>query len=142
MERAIKNMVARIAIMVAAVFVASFGIVAMLIYLGAALYFGYALVMSPPLAALAAAGTALLFSILIVLIGSMISSRLKANRQKRKAFSQNTAAAADLGEALGRQAFEFVQGNQKSALVGSLMAGFAFGASPQFRTFLRDIVIG
>jgi len=142
MERAFKNLAMRIAIMVAAVFIASFFVVAALIYLGAALYFAYAMWISPPLAALAAAGTALLFSLIIVWIGSMVASRLKASKQRRKAFANNSAAAADIGEALGRQAFDFVQGNQKSALVGSLLAGFAFGASPQFRDFLRSIVIG
>ncbi len=142
MEAAIRNMATRIAIMVAAVFVASFGVVAALIYLGAALYFMYAQWMAPVFAALSAAGTALLFSIVIVLIGRMMANRLKANRAKRKAFAESTASAADLGDALGRHAFEFVQTNKKSALVGSLVAGFAFGASPRFRSLLRDIVIG
>jgi hypothetical protein len=142
MEAAFRNMLTRIAIMVAAVFVASFGIVAALIFLGAALYFMYAQWLIAPLAALSAAGTAVLFSVVIVLIGRLMASRLKASRAKRKAFSDTTATAADLGDTLGRQAFEFVQSNKKSALVGSLLAGFAFGASPGFRTFLRDIVVG
>jgi hypothetical protein len=98
--------------------------------------------MSPPLAALAAAGTAFVTSIVIVLIGRMFANRLKAARVKREAFAESTASAADLGSVLGRQAFEFVQTNKKSALVGAVMAGFAFGASPRFRSFLRDIVVG
>jgi hypothetical protein len=142
MEAAFKNIALRIAIMVAAVFIASFGIVAMLIYLGAAIYLGYAQIMPAPLAALAAAGTALASSIVIVLIGRMFANRLKAARVKREAFAESTASAADLGSVLGRQAFEFVQTNKKSALVGAVMAGFAFGASPRFRSFLRDIVVG
>lgn len=141
MESAIKSMVARIAIMVAAVFVASFGIVAALIYLGVALDLMYAQWMSPPLAALSSAGTALLFSIVIIMVGRMLANRLKVNREKRKAFQASTASAADMGDALGRQLFELMQGNQKSALVGSLMAGFAFGASPRFRSLLKDIVM-
>jgi type VI protein secretion system component VasK len=142
MEKAVKNLAARIAIMIAAIFVASFGLVAALVYLGAALYFGYATVLSPALAALAAAGTALLGSLLIVMIGFAAANRMKTARDKRKAFEESSASAADLGEALGRQAFEFVQTRQKSALVGSLLAGFAFGASPRFRSMLKDIVLG
>jgi len=142
MEAAIRNMLTRIAIMVAAVFVASFGIVAALIFLGAALYFMYAQWLSPPLAALSAAGTAVLFSVVIVLVGRLVANSYKASRAKKKAFGETTGAAADLGDMVGRQAFEFVQNNKKSALVGSLLAGFAFGASPGFRTFVREIVIG
>jgi len=78
----------------------------------------------------------------IVLIGRLVASRFKANKQKRKAFAESTGAAADIGDMVGRQAFDFVQNNKKSALVGSLLAGFAFGASPSFRTFVRDIVVG
>jgi hypothetical protein len=142
MGAAFRNLAMRIAIMVAAVFVASFGIVAALIFLGTALYFAYAQILSPPLAALSAAGTALLFSIVILLIGRLVANRFKASKARRKALGQSTAAAADIGDMVGRQAFDFLQNNKKSALLGSLLAGFAFGASPGFRTFVREIIIG
>jgi hypothetical protein len=142
MEAALRALATRIAIMVAAVFVAAFGIVAAIIYLGAALYLAYAQWMSAPLAALSAAGTAVLFSVVIFFIGRFVAGRFKTNRIKRKTFAEDTAAAADLGDAFGRHAYDFVQNNKTSALVGSLLAGFAFGASPKFRSFLRDIVIG
>jgi uncharacterized protein YqfA (UPF0365 family) len=125
----------RLAINSAAILIASAGGCVALVFLIVAFYLALAGVMASWLAALATAGAALLFSLLVVLIARLITRRTippgVRNRHR---------AAADLGELLGRQAHDFVSGNSLS-MVGILLAlGFAMGFSPRLRKMLMKLL--
>ena len=113
------------------------GLTAMLIYLGSAVYLGFAVILSPPLAALAAAGIALLFCILAVAIARMIN-----NRAARRIPRAPEAATGQMGELLGARAHEIFQQRPGVGIAASLAAGFAVGMSPRLRALLREIVLG
>jgi len=49
-------------------------------------------------------------------------------------------SAAELGSVLGRKMHGFAQAHGSSSLIAALIAGFAVGASPKLRSFLRDIL--
>jgi len=123
---------------VAALFV-GMGLFAMLIYLGSAVYLGFAMIMVPPLAALSAAGVALLFCILVVMVARMLVRGATA-RAKQKA--SPAAATGEMGEMLGARAHELFQQRPAMGIMASLAAGFAVGMSPRLRTMLRDIILG
>lgn len=125
----------RLAIGSAAILIASAGGCVALVFLIVALYLGLATIMAPWLAALATAGAAILFSLLVVLIARLMTRRSVApsirNRQRN---------AAELGELLGRQAHDFVAGNSLPMLGILLAAGFAMGFSPRLRKFLMKLL--
>lgn len=122
---------------VAALFVAM-GLFAMLIYLGSAIYLGFAMIMAPPLAALSAAGSALLFCVLVL----MVSRAVVNAATRRNARATPAAATGEVGEMLGAQAHELFKQRPAVGIMASLAAGFAVGMSPRLRTVLRDIILG
>jgi uncharacterized protein YqfA (UPF0365 family) len=125
----------RLAINSAAILIASAGGCVAIVFLIVAFYLALAGTMAPWLAALATAGAALLFSLLVVLIARLITQRTIPPALKNR-----HRAAADLGELLGRQAHDFVSGNSLS-MVGLLLAlGFAMGFSPKLRKMLMKLL--
>jgi len=125
----------RLAINSAAILIASAGGCVALVFLIVAFYLALAGVMAPWLAALATAGAALLFSLLVVLIARLITRRTIPSGVRNR-----HRAAADLGELLGRQAHDFILGNSLS-MVGILLAlGFAMGFSPRLRKMLMKLL--
>jgi hypothetical protein len=117
------------------------GLFAMLIYLGSAVYLAFAQIMSPPLAALSAAGCALIFCFLVLMIARMIVNSA-ARRAAAKKGPATAAATGELGEMLGARAHDIFQQRPAVGIMASLAAGFAVGMSPRLRTLLRDIILG
>jgi membrane protein implicated in regulation of membrane protease activity len=125
----------RLAISSAAILIAAAGGCVALVFLIIALYLGLASVMAPWLAALATAGAALLFSLLVLLIAKLITRRTIAPAHRNRQRS-----TADLGELLGRQAHDFVAGNSLPMLGILIATGFAMGFSPRLRKFLLKLL--
>ncbi|HEY1711224.1 MAG TPA: hypothetical protein VGG10_23360 [Rhizomicrobium sp.] len=115
------------------------GLTAMLIYLGSAVYLAFALILSPPLAALAAAGSALFFCFLAVLVARIVNNRAA---RRMPAAAAPSAATGEMGEMLGARAHELFQQRPGVGIAASLAAGFAVGMSPRLRALLREIVLG
>jgi len=126
---------ARLAINSAAILIAAAGGCVMLVFLVVAFYLFLATMMAAWLAALATAGAALVFSLLILLIARMAtrSRTTPAERARHK-------SAAELGELLGRNAHNFVASNSPSLLIALLGVGFALGLSPKLRKLLMKLL--
>ena len=139
-----QGMAIRIAIMTAALLLAAVGFVAVAVFLCMALYSGLNLVLTPPWAALGAAGVLLLVSLIIIMIGSAVSRAAARSAARARARKSNASASAKLGGELGRllgeSAFKFITDSPVRVLIGALVAGFAVGASPRLRTFLQSIL--
>lgn len=125
----------RLAISSAAILIASAGGCVMLVFLIIAFYLFLSTMMVAWLAALATAGAALVFSLLVLLIG-----RLLTRKTVPPAARNRHRSAADLGEVLGRQAHDFLAGNSLGMLGVLLAAGFAMGFSPRLRKILMKIL--
>lgn len=112
----------------------------------AAIYFWFAEILSPPLAALATTGALLAFAILIAIAGFAISASLK--RKPRKRFdwllelleAPDGLSAAAIGNLIGRRLHAFARENTQATIVASLLAGLAIGISPGLRALLRDVL--
>ncbi|HLY06416.1 MAG TPA: hypothetical protein VKR31_11775 [Rhizomicrobium sp.] len=125
------------AIVVVAVLVACvIGLTAAFGLLVAADYFAFAIILSPPFAALAAAGTAVLFCILAVIIGKLILSSMK----KRARVRLQTRIASIIGEVFGADLGEFTERHPARSLGAALAAGFAIGFSPKLRKALLNLL--
>jgi hypothetical protein len=98
----------------------------------AADYFAFATILSPPLAALAAAGTAILFCIVAVVIGKLILSRMR----KRARRQTQTRIASVIGEVFGADLGEFSERHPARIIGAALLAGFALGVSSRLRKAL------
>ena len=137
-------MAIRIAIMTAALLLAAVGFAAVAVFLCVALYSGLSIVLTPPWAALSAAGILLLLSLVIILLGSAIARAVARNAARERARKSNASATAKLGGELGRllgeSAFKFITDSPARVLIGALVAGFAVGASPRLRSFLQDLL--
>lgn len=120
-------------IIVAVILACAVGLVAMLGLLVAADYFAFAMILAPPLAALAAAGTALLFCLVAILLGKLALGAVR--RRSRKDVHRRIAAM--LGEVFGKEIVDFADRRPTSAIAAALFAGFALGFSPRLRTALR-----
>jgi hypothetical protein len=98
----------------------------------AADYFAFANILSPPFAALAAAGTAVFFCIFAVIVGKLILSRMK----KRARRNLHARIAAVIEEVLGTDLGEFTDRYPVRSLGAALIAGFVLGFSPKLRKAL------
>ena len=125
----------RLAISSAAILIASAGGCVALIFLIIAFYLALATLMAQWLAALATAGTALLFALLVLLIARMITRATvpPATRDRHR-------SAAELGELLGIQARNFTSANSPIAIGVLIVAGFAIGFSPKLRRLLMKLL--
>ena len=125
------------AIILAVVLACATGLLAMLGLLVAADYFAFATILSPPLAALAAAGTALLFCVVAILIGKLALAAVSGRRRKQA----HNVLSVILGELFGKEIGDFAERHPARAIMAALAAGFALGFSPKlrgvFRSFLR-----
>jgi len=139
-----QSMAIRVAIMTAALLLAAVGFAAVAVFLCMALYSGFSVMLTPPFAALASAGTILVVSIVIIVIGSAIAGTVKRAAARERAKRSNATATAKLGGELGRllgeSAFKFITDSPVRVLIGALIAGFAVGASPKLRSFLQDLL--
>lgn len=102
----------------------------------AAIYLALVPILAPPVAALATAGAALLIAGLIMLTGRLLARRPAAVAGAADA----NRLAAEIGTALGGEAASLASTHPRGTLVGSLLLGFAVGASPKLRSTLRDLL--
>jgi len=103
----------------------------------AADYFAFARILSPPFAALAAAGTAILFCAVAVLLGTLVLARTKTRVRRR----MHTRIVGLLGEIFGKELLDATDRHPLGTLAAILVAGFALGFSPTLRnTFLRTFL--
>lgn len=127
------SLLIRGAIVLAVVLACATGLVAMLGLLVAADYFAFETILSPPLAALAAAGTILLFCILVILAGKFASAAVRGRRRKEA----RSAVAIVLGELFGKEVGDFAERHPAKAIAASLAAGFAVGFSGRLRRLVH-----
>ena len=125
-------------VVVAVILACVIGLTAAFGLLVAADYFAFATILSPPFAALAAAGTAIFFCIVAVGTGGFILSRMKRRARKRL----HARIAAVIGEVFfGADLGEFTERHPARSIGAALVAGFVLGFSPKLRkalsTFLR-----
>lgn len=123
----------RCGIILAVVLACATGLVAMLGLLVAADYFAFATILSPPFAALAAAGTALLFCVISILAGKLALSAVRGRRRKE----ERKLVAIILGELFGKEIGDFAERHPARAIAASLAAGFALGFSGRLRRLLH-----
>jgi hypothetical protein len=123
---------ARLAVTATSILIGSVAILTASVFLIVAFYLFLAELMPPWAAALATAGAAVLFAVLVFVIGSMLKPR-------RRSFLV-PGSAAELGERLGRHAQTFARTNKFVTLGICLVAGFAIGLSPKLRAFLLRLL--
>jgi hypothetical protein len=120
-------------IIVGVILACAVGMTAAFALLVAADYFAFATILSPPFAALAAAGTALLFCVLAIVAGRFILSAMRAKSRR----SVHARIAAMLGEVFGGDILDFADRHPARSIAMALFAGFALGFSPTLRSALR-----
>ncbi len=126
---------ARLAIRAAAYFAALIMVLCGLGYLCFAAYLALLERVSPPMAALIAAGAAFIIAGVLILAGRLIASSLR-RRQRRDA----DKLAAAFGALLGDEIVSLATENPNATLFTSLFTGFAVGAFPEFRHVLRELL--
>ncbi len=138
--------IARLAIAVASVVVASIVLLSGIGFLCFALYLGLLGTTSAPIAAAATGVAALILAALTIVAARLISASLSAPRRPgardREGVSpeEATQLASELGNVLGKELTSLVHANPRGTLVVSLLSGFAIGAFPGLRHALRDLL--
>jgi hypothetical protein len=127
------GLLARGLIILAVVLTCAVGLVALLGLLVAADYFAFATILSPPLAALAAAGTALLFCVVAIFVGKLALAAVR----KRSRKNVHRRIAEILGEVFGKEIVDFADKHPTRSIAAALFAGFALGFSPKLRSAMR-----
>jgi hypothetical protein len=123
-------------VVVAVLLACVIGLTAAFALLVAADYFAFATILSPPFAALAAAGTALLFCVIAIVIGRLILSGMK----KRARRNLQTRIASIIGEVFGTDLGEFTDRHPAKSIGAALLAGFVLGFSPKMRKALAHFL--
>jgi hypothetical protein len=129
----------RLAITAVALLFASIGLVAALVFATVGVYFLFAEITTPTLAAFGTAASAVLFSIAVIGLGFLFAGNAPKRGPARRGQGPSLSAAA-LGDFLGRQLRAFTGSQPRSSLFASFAAGFAVGASPRLREFLLELV--
>jgi len=119
-------------VIVAVILACATGLIAAFGLLVAADYFAFATILPPVFAALAAAGTALVFCVLAIIIGKLVLAGL--GRRARRSVPSRVAAA--IGELFGRELGDLADRHPARAIGLALVAGLAVGASPGLRRAL------
>lgn len=131
----------RIAIMAAALLLAAVGIVAAAVFLCMALYAYFLTLLPAPLAALASALLVFLLSLLMILLGSMVSNLVTGRgRRARAKAGPAHVIGAEMGRLLGEDAQAFIAKKPILALLLALIGGFAVGANPKLRSILQALL--
>lgn len=137
-----RDLALRLAIAMVSLLLAAMGFIAALGFFFFAAYLQFADMMAPPLAAVAAAFVALLFSVAVMLVGRRMA--FGPGRRRRRTDGSSSPIGGDpameFGRRLGEEAYRFVNANRRSTLIASLIAGFAIGASPKLRAYLRSLL--
>lgn len=132
---------ARIAVMAAGILAALIGMGAVCVFLCVALYAFLCTLMVPPLAALAAAGLFLVLSLIIFAIAGAIAGAIKRKSRKKTRPSANLLGA-EIGRIIGEDAQSYIAKRPWTALLLSVVCGFAIGLSPRLREALLKVLKG
>lgn len=119
-------------VIVAVILACATGLIAAFGLLVAADFFAFEIILPPVWAALAAAGTALLFCVLAVVIGKLVLGSLRKRSRRR----MRTRIAAAVSELFGADLGELADRHPARAIGIALAAGFAIGFSPGLRRVL------
>jgi len=130
------GLLSRAIVFVAVILACVIGLTAAFGLLVAADYFAFATILSPPFAALAAAGAAILFCIVAVILGKLILATLK----KRTRARMQTRIASIIGEIFGADLGEFTERHPARSIGAALAAGFVIGFSPKLRKALVHLL--
>lgn len=132
----------RVAIMVAAILLAAIFFLATGAFLCVALFDGLTMVLTPPLAALAAAGIFLVVALFIIVIGFAIarSAERKARLEREKRGPGTAQLGIALGRILGEEAARYAGKHPLPVLGGAIVAGFLLGAVPGLRSLLAGLI--
>lgn len=130
------GLLSRAIVFVAVILACIIGLTAAFGLLVAADYFAFATILSPPFAALAAAGTAILVCIIAVVVGKLILSRMKQRSRAR----MQTHVASIIGEVFGADLGDVAVRHPARSLGVALAAGFMLGFSPKVRKALLRFV--
>jgi hypothetical protein len=123
-------------VFVAVILACVVGLTAAFGLLVAADYFAFATILSPPFAALAAAGTAVFFCIVAAGTGGLILSRMKKRARK----NLHARIATVIGEVFGADLGEFTERHPARSIGAALAAGFVLGFSPKLRKALAAFI--
>jgi hypothetical protein len=123
-------------VIVAVLLACATGLIAAFGLLVAADFFAFELILPPVFAALAAAGTALLFCVLAVVVGRLVLARLRKRARRR----MQTRVAAVAAELFGSEIGGLADRHPGRALGFALAAGFAVGFSPTVRRALFGLL--
>lgn len=126
------GILARGVVIVAVLLACAVGLTAAFGLLVAADYFAFEIILPPVFAALAAAGTALLFCILAIIVGKLVLDSLRKRARRR----MQSRVAAAIGELFGGDIGNLADRHPTRALGLALAAGFAVGFSPTVRRAL------
>jgi hypothetical protein len=133
----ITGILSRGVVIAAIILACATGLIAAFGLLVAADFFAFEIILPPVFAALAAAGTALLFCVLILVIGTLVLRRMRKSARRR----MRSRIAAAVAELFGGELGGLADRHPGRALGLMLAAGFAIGVSPGLRrslfTFLR-----
>ena len=124
-------------------------VVALLVVLAALGFFAYAAylallgVLSPPLAALATGGGAIVVAFLIVAAARGFARARGASPRRVRADDTLSAErlAGEIGGKFGEQIGALTRSHKGPVLAASLLAGVAVGASPRLRGLLMNLVL-
>jgi len=138
----ISRLLTRLAIGAAAILIAAAGGIVAVTFLIIAMYQLLETVMEPWLAALATAGLAILFSVLVLVL-ARIAMRMMAPPPPKTAARPGLGGlgfTAEIGTLLGKEARDFVENNSMSTLGILAVAGFALGVSPKLRRLIWKLL--
>jgi hypothetical protein len=134
----ISRLLTRLAIGAAAILIAAVGAIVAVTFVIVAMYELLATVMAPWLAALATAGIALLFSVLVLVLARVAMRFISPPAPK--AARSGLGFTAEIGSLLGKEARQFVEGNTLSTLGILAVVGFALGISPRLRKLIWKLL--
>jgi hypothetical protein len=134
----ISRLLTRLAIGAAAILIAAAGGIVAVTFLINAMYELLETAMAPWLAALATAGVAILFSVLVLVL-ARVAMRV-VSPPAAKATRSGLGLTAEIGTILGTEARDFVEKNSLSTLGILAVIGFALGISPRLRKALWKIL--
>lgn len=139
------RLITRLAVTLAALLLAAIIVAAALGFLAFGVYLSFATLMSARAAAFATATAALLLAIIVLLVARGVCA-LAARRHGREKSDRSRAdasrLAAFLGDTLGGEFADVAAAHPGTTIIGSLVSGFAVGASPAMRRALRDLILG
>ncbi len=131
----------RVLIGVVALLTTSVALVAGAAFFGFALYRELHQHMSSPAAAAATGAAAFAVAALCILAAYAVSALLNRRRAQRPRAAAESTLTAELAKLVGKDLITLIAGKPLETAGIALLAGIAFGALPDLRRALRDLLI-